>query len=65
MKTGRSGHAEAIQVVFDPDRITYADILGTFFRMHDPTTEDRQGNDIGTHYRSAIYYHDDGQRVRI
>ncbi len=59
---GATGHAEAIEVVFDPTKITYAEILGYFFRLHDPTTLNRQGNDVGTSYRSAIFYHGDEQR---
>jgi len=62
VRTGRSGHAEAVRVVFDPAVLAYADLLDWFFRMHDPTTEDRQGNDIGTQYRSAIFVTDDAQR---
>jgi peptide methionine sulfoxide reductase msrA/msrB len=62
VKTGRTGHAESIRIVFDPDRLPYEDLLGVFFRMHDPTTVNRQGNDIGTQYRSAIFYADEGQR---
>ncbi len=62
VKTGRTGHAEAIRIVFDPSRISYAELLGYFFRMHDPTTPNRQGNDTGTQYRSAIFYADESQR---
>lgn len=56
MRTGATGHAEAIRIEFDPARISYGEILATFFRMHDPTTKDRQGNDRGSQYRSAIFY---------
>lgn len=55
-------HAEGIEIIFDPDRITYRRILEFFFQIHDPTTVNRQGNDIGLSYRSAIYYVDDPQR---
>ncbi len=58
----KSGHAEAVRIVFDPEKLGYEEILGYFFRMHDPTTVNRQGNDIGTSYRSAIFYQDERQR---
>jgi peptide methionine sulfoxide reductase msrA/msrB len=62
VKTGRTGHAEAVRVVFDPERLSYEELLGYFFRMHDPTTLNQQGNDVGTQYRSAIFFHDELQR---
>jgi peptide methionine sulfoxide reductase msrA/msrB len=62
VSSGRSGHAESVRITFDPDRISYEDLLGWFFRLHDPTTLNRQGNDIGTQYRSAIFFADDEQR---
>jgi len=60
---GRTGHAEAVQVVFDPGVISYREILEVFFSTHDPTTLNRQGADVGTQYRSVIFYHDDKQKA--
>ena len=62
VKTGSSGHAEAIEVEYDPDTTDFAELLEFFFQMHDPTTKDRQGNDKGTQYRSAIFYTDEEQK---
>ena len=61
--TGTTGHAEVIQITFDPEVITYEEILRVFFTTHDPTTLNRQGADIGTQYRSAIFYHSDEQKA--
>jgi peptide-methionine (S)-S-oxide reductase len=55
--TGTTGHAEVVQIVYDPALITFRDLLDVFFTIHDPTTLDRQGNDVGTQYRSAIFTH--------
>ncbi|MFB6121645.1 MAG: peptide-methionine (S)-S-oxide reductase MsrA [Halobacteriaceae archaeon] len=60
--SGDTGHAEVVQVDYDPTELTYEDVLAVFFTIHDPTTEDRQGPDVGSQYRSAIYHHDDAQR---
>lgn len=63
--SGETGHAEALRIVFDPDRVSYATLLRHFFRMHDPTSKDRQGNDVGSQYRSAAFYSSDEQRRAI
>jgi peptide-methionine (S)-S-oxide reductase len=62
--TGTTGHIEVVQVAFDPAVISYREILQVFFGIHDPTTRDRQGNDTGPQYRSAIFYHSEEQRTR-
>jgi len=61
--SGETGHAEVVRVEFDADQISFHDLLGVFFSTHDPTTLNRQGNDIGTQYRSVIYYVDEAQRA--
>ena len=63
--SGRTGHAEVVQVEYDPDVVSYRALLEVFFAVHDPTTEDREGPDVGSQYRSAVYYHDDEQRAVV
>lgn len=58
---GKTGHAEVVQITFDPANVSYRDILQVFFAIHDPTTRDRQGNDVGPQYRSVVFYHSDEQ----
>lgn len=62
VKTGRSGHAESLKIEFDDQQLSYRHLLFEFFRLHNPTTRNQQGNDIGTQYRSAIFYVDDVQK---
>jgi peptide-methionine (S)-S-oxide reductase len=60
--SGRTGHAEAVEITYDPSKIKYSDLLQIFWSYHDPTTLTRQGNDVGTQYRSAIFYHSEEQK---
>ncbi|MDI9609448.1 MAG: peptide-methionine (S)-S-oxide reductase MsrA [Candidatus Verstraetearchaeota archaeon] len=60
--TGKTGHAEVVQVLYDPDRVSYEQLLKVFWENHDPTTLDRQGPDVGSQYRSVIFYHTPAQR---
>ncbi|TCJ14809.1 peptide-methionine (S)-S-oxide reductase [Rubrobacter taiwanensis] len=60
--TGMTGHAEVVQVTFDPEEVSYREILEVFFSVHDPTTKDRQGPDVGPQYRSVIFHHDEEQK---
>ena len=62
--TGKTGHAEVAQIIYDPKIVTFEQILDVFWLSHDPTTLNRQGNDVGTQYRSVIYYHNDDQRLK-
>lgn len=59
---GTTGHAEVVQITYNPEEVSFRDLLGVFFTIHDPTTLNRQGNDVGTQYRSAVYYHTPEQK---
>lgn len=61
--SGQTGHAEVVQLRYDPDRVSYGELLEAFWAMHDPTTLNRQGPDVGTQYRSVIFFHDEAQRA--
>lgn len=61
--SGTTGHAEVLQITYDPEVISFTELLEVFWKTHDPTTLNRQGNDVGTQYRSVIYYHNDDQKV--
>jgi peptide-methionine (S)-S-oxide reductase len=61
--TDRTGHAEVVQVTFDPDKVSYDTLLDAFWGNHDPTQKNRQGPDVGTQYRTVVFYHDDAQRA--
>ena len=63
--TGTTGHAECLHIVYDPSKITYDELLEVFWQVHDPTTLNRQGNDIGTQYRSVVFYHDAIQKAKV
>lgn len=60
--SGKTGHAEALRIIFEPDNISYTELLEIFFTAHDPTTPNKQGNDVGTQYRSAVFYHNTEQK---
>ena len=63
VSTGRTGHVEVIQITYDPAQIEFRELLDIFFATHDPTTLNRQGNDVGTQYRSVVFYHDEEQKA--
>ena len=63
VSNGNTGHAEALEIIYDPKKITYDELLEVFWKTHDPTTLNRQGNDVGTQYRSVVYYHNEEQKA--
>lgn len=63
--TGKTGHAEILQITFDPQVVSFRDLLHVFFTIHDPTTLNQQGGDVGTQYRSAVFYHSPGQKAEV
>ena len=63
--TGTTGHAEVVQITFDPEQVSYSDLLHVFFTIHDPTTLNQQGGDVGTQYRSAVFYHSPEQKAEV
>src|SRR6187549_2265620 len=63
--TGTTGHAECLKIEFDPSKITFDELLEIFWQVHDPTTLNRQGNDIGTQYRSVVFYHNEAQKTKV
>lgn len=65
VSSGQTGHAEVVQIAFDPNVVSYEQLLEVFFLTHNPTTLNRQGNDVGTQYRSVVFYHDEAQRAAV
>ena len=63
--TGTTGHAECLNIVYDPSKITFDELLEIFWQVHDPTTLNRQGNDVGTQYRSVVFYHNEAQKTKV
>src|SRR3954463_6761882 len=63
--TGTTGHAECLNIVYDPSKITFDELLEIFWKVHDPTSLNRQGNDIGTQYRSVVFYHNEAQKAKV